>query len=174
MVRQRGFTLIELLVTLTVLAILVGIGMPNLRDFMLNNRRAAKVNELVASLQYARSEAVARNQGVSLCTSSSGTGCTGGAWDTGWIVFTDPDLDGVLDAGTDVVVRASEPRETLDVTSPEFGTTVTYRPSGRVAAQGQFIFCDPRGAAHARVVQLDPIGRPNVAEKKIDGSDPTC
>lgn len=174
MVRQRGFTLIELLVTVTVLGILVGIGYPNLRDFMLNNRRTAKVNELVASLQYARSEAVARNLGVSLCTSTSGTSCAGGAWDGGWIVFSDSDLDGVVDTPPDTVLRTGEAIETLDITSPDLGTTVTYRPSGRVLAPGQFIFCDPRGADHARVIQLDPLGRPSMSEKKLDGSDPTC
>jgi prepilin-type N-terminal cleavage/methylation domain-containing protein len=92
MPEQRGFTLIELLVTFTVLAIILGIGVPGLRDFIFNNRQVSALNEMVASLQYGRTEAIARNNTVSLCPSTNGTSCTGAStWDVGWIIFSDSD-----------------------------------------------------------------------------------
>lgn len=171
---QRGFTLIELLVTLTVLAIVVGLGLPGLRDFTLNNRRVAAVNEMVASMALSRTEAISRNMTVSMCPSSDGTGCGGVGWSDGWIVFSDVDGDGAVDAGGDIVIKAVEALEGLQVKSPELGAGLTYRPNGRVRARGQFVFCDPRGATHARVVQLDVIGRPVVAKTLIGGSAPGC
>lgn len=172
--KQRGFTVIELLITLTVVALVLGIGVPNLRDFILNNRRVAAVNEFVASLALARTEAIARNLSVSMCPSTNGTGCAAVDWDRGWIVFSDTDRDGAIDAGIDDVIKAVEDMDNLAITSAELGASLSYRPSGRIINRGQFVFCDSRGADHARVVQLDLVGRPVVSKKLINGSSPSC
>jgi type IV fimbrial biogenesis protein FimT len=172
--KEQGFTLIELLITVTVVALVLGIGVPGLRDFIENNRRAAKINELVASLTLARSEAIARNLAVSMCPSTNGTGCAAAPWDEGWIIFSDADRDGTVDGGTDVVFKAVDGLNNLQVTSPELAASLSYRPSGRILAQGQFIVCDSRGASEARVVQLDLVGRPVISKKKLDGGSPTC
>jgi type IV fimbrial biogenesis protein FimT len=170
---QRGFTLIELLVTLATLAIIVGIGVPGLRDFMMNNRQVAAVNEMAASLALTRSEAVARNLTVSMCPSTNGTACAGGAWDQGWIVFSDGAGDGAVNGG-DVVIKAVEELQGLNVTTPDLGASVSYRPNGRVRTQGQLVFCDSRGGDDARVIQLDLVGRPVVAKTLRDGGTPAC
>ena len=172
--RHGGFTLIELLVTLATLAIIVGLGAPGLRDFMMNNRRVAAVNEMVASLALSRSEAVARNLTVSMCPSTNGTACAVGDWDQGWIVFSDNDGDGTVDAGVDTVIKALEATASLTVTTPDLGTSVTYRPNGRVRGQGQLVFCDARGSDEARVVQLDIVGRPVVSKTLRGGGAPSC
>ena len=64
---QNAFTLIELMVTLSVLGILLAIALPNLRDFIVSNRLSSQVNGFVGLLNYARSEAIARNQPVLVC-----------------------------------------------------------------------------------------------------------
>ena len=56
----RGITLIELVVTIAVLAVAVAIAVPSYNTLITTNRIASEVNELVASLQYARREAVRR------------------------------------------------------------------------------------------------------------------
>jgi type IV fimbrial biogenesis protein FimT len=163
MPEQRGFTLIELLVTITVLGIILGIGVPGLRDFVLNNRQVSAVNEMVASLQYGRTEAITRNRNVSLCPSSNGTSCSGSEWAVGWIVFNDQDGDTVL--------RRVEALNRVDFVS-DGGITnaVTYRRNGRAMATGNFTLCDARGSAHGKVVVMDLSGRPRV--EKLSGSCP--
>ena len=134
--RQTGFTLVELLITMTVVALVLGIGLPGLRDFIQNNRRAAKINELVASLTLARSEAVSRNLAVSMCPSTNGTACAAVAWDKGWIIFSDADRDGTVDAGVDTVLKAVDGLNEMQVTSPELAASLSYRPSGRIDKLG--------------------------------------
>jgi len=174
MPEQRGFTLIELLVTITVLAIILGIGVPGLRDFVLNNRQVSAVNEMVASLQYARTEAITRNRNVSLCPSADGATCSGSDWAVGWIVFDDnaaPNQgNGVKDA-TETVLRQVEALNRIDfVSDGGISNSVTYRRNGRAMATGNFTLCDMRGSSHGKVVVMDLSGRPRV--EKLTGSCP--
>jgi len=41
---QTGFTLTELLFTVAVVALLLGVGIPNLRDFLRNSRMTSSAN----------------------------------------------------------------------------------------------------------------------------------
>jgi type IV fimbrial biogenesis protein FimT len=84
----RGFTLIELMVAIMVLAILLGVAVPSFRDAALGSRLTAYANDLVASAQIARSEAIKRNAPVRLCVSAGGAACEDGSWEVGWIVVT--------------------------------------------------------------------------------------
>ena len=64
---SKGFTLVELMVTVSVLAVLVGLALPDLRSFLVSNRLSSDVNGLIGLLNYARSEAIVRNQNVVVC-----------------------------------------------------------------------------------------------------------
>jgi len=82
----------ELLLGIAVLAILTTLAVPSFTQFIQNNRLAGQANEMVASFQFARSEALKRGQQVQVCTSSDGSGC-GGNWSEGWIAIVDPGGD---------------------------------------------------------------------------------
>lgn len=83
----RGFTLIELMVAIVVLAVMLGIGVPSFRDAAVGSRVSSYANDLVASVQLARSEAIKRNAAVTLCASSDGENCEDeGGWEVGWII----------------------------------------------------------------------------------------
>lgn len=86
--RSRGFTMVELMVALLVLAILLAMAVPSFRDATLSSRLTGYANDLVASAQIARSEAIKRNVGVTLCASTNGTSCAADVgWEVGWIIL---------------------------------------------------------------------------------------
>ncbi len=93
--KQTGFTLIEAMVTLSVLAILIAIGIPSLIDFLQNNRLTTHTNTLVATLNYARGEAITRNRAVNLTAVSPGDSTN--EWGPGWTIWSDFDNDGQID-----------------------------------------------------------------------------
>lgn len=170
--RQRGFTLGEMLTALAVVGIGLAVAVPSFQTITRNNRRATAVNQLVAAMHMARSEAVTRNQRVVICPSADGEAC-GGDWQDGWVYFPDPNDNQVRDEGEDVLGAGTE-LGALTVTSPEFGDYIVYRPNGRPVASdgasdsGQFTFCDVRGPAHAGVVLVSPIGQPVVPQDLSD------
>nr|MCU0735737.1 GspH/FimT family pseudopilin [Methylotetracoccus sp.] len=84
---HRGFTLIELMIALVVMALVLTLGVPSFRNIILDNRQVSELNVLVAELNWARSEAVARNAPVTLKRSGS-------SWNDGWQIFVDYDKDG--------------------------------------------------------------------------------
>jgi len=67
MKKSSGLTIIELMITLVVLGVLLAIGLPDMRDFIVSNRLSSDVKGFVGLVNYARSEAITRNQSVIIC-----------------------------------------------------------------------------------------------------------
>jgi len=101
--KQRAVTLLELMLALAILSILAAVAIPAWHATMAYGRRAAALNNLRASLAFAREKAVSRGQIVALCTSTDHAHCDKGDWDEGWIVFVDRDADYKRDAGETVL-----------------------------------------------------------------------
>lgn len=185
--KQSGFTLVELMFTLVVLAILLGIGVPNFRDFVRNSRLTSAVNGLLADLNLARSEAVKRRVPVTLCK-YDGAACVDDASPfERWIVFVDDanpaaavstDGNGVVDGG-EAILREHTVADSLN--APAVGHAAVYLPSGFPADAAdltQVVFCDDRGTAisvggvsAARGLTISATGRAAVTRDKatIDG-----
>ena len=89
---QTGFTLMELLMTIAIAAIVATIAIPSFQYVTNSNRVAGEVNGLLGDLQFARAEAIKEGQPVTVCMSKGGTTCdtTGSAWQSGWIVYSNP------------------------------------------------------------------------------------
>ncbi len=92
--RPNGFTLIELMVTLLVAALVLGVGVPAMSQFIATNRMAAAANDITTAFHIARSEAVKRRANVTVCPSadwdSAAPSCANaGSFEDGWIVFVD-------------------------------------------------------------------------------------
>jgi len=102
--RNRGFTLIEMIVVLSIIGIMVIIAIPSFTRFVQSNRLTTSANDFVSCLNLARSEAITRGVTVTVCKSSDQAACvTTGNWDQGWIVFADPNNDGVVASTADIL-----------------------------------------------------------------------
>jgi type IV fimbrial biogenesis protein FimT len=128
---QQGFTLIELMVTIAVAAILVALAVPGFQSVVNGNRLATAANEMVASLQTARMEAIRRNRRVAVCTSgnaNAGADSTcGSAGIDGWITFVDANTDGDFDKAGDTLVRTSTFSGPVELSGE---AAVSYRADG--------------------------------------------
>ena len=129
--RQRGYTLVEVVVTITILAILTSIALPSFISTVRNNRIIAQTNELITAFALAKSEASKRGARVSLC-GSDGAVCSGGTtWTNGWLVFSDINGDGSLDAGDELLNSFSTDPQTQITTDQ---VSITYRSAGDITS----------------------------------------
>lgn len=130
--RQRGFNILELMVGVTVLAILLGIGVPSFTQLIRNNRAVSQSNDLVSALNYARSEALKRGIRVSVCP-ASGAACSGADdWNTGILVFDDDTgTAGALDVSDETLQSWPAYTNNLVASGP---TSISFMPNGAQAA----------------------------------------
>ena len=181
---QTGFTLIELLVGVALLAIISTYALPNLIDFIRNNKLVANTNEVVSNLNVARAEAIKRHMTVTVCGSSSGTSCDTSIFENGWIAFTDTNADGVVDAGVDeiLIVHNALNDNTIRAVGFTNAGRVQYSSRGVIDSTGSFVICDTRGNKHAKAVNINVTGRIRAATDDSgsgivngsDGMDVTC
>ena len=132
---SRGYNMIELITAMSIVAILVAIAAPSFRYITNANRIASEGNGLLGDLQYARAEAIKEGQSVSVCVSSDARTCTGGpAWQQGWIVFSDPNGNGVVDGGETVLrVQAAFSGGDTFVATPPNLSVLTFNREGFAA-----------------------------------------
>ena len=103
--RIAGFTLIELMIAVAVGGILLSVGLPSMRDMLLNQKLRTAASDMHLSLMLARSEAIKRNADVIIEGNSAGWDVKFGgavlrsqAIDSDVTITCDTDNDGVVDA----------------------------------------------------------------------------
>lgn len=159
---DQGFTLIELMVTVAVMGILLMIAVPSFKEAVLGSKLGSYANSLVASAHLARSEAIKRGAAVTLCVSSTGTGCGTGGWEQGWIVRA---MDGT------VIQRQQALPTGLKVTEGTASTGLVFNPSGVGATSAKFTVCRaaPTPGGQEREVEITLTGRAST-KKTTTGS----
>ena len=161
--RPLGFTLIELLVTLSVLVILLAVAIPGLQPLARNNRLTALTNDLISTLNVARSEAVKRGVRVTVCKSANSDAAapvcnTGADWHDGWLVFVDNSgTIGIFD-GTDVRLKVGQPasRNATITADTAFANFVSYVASGASSASANMVVCLD---GVSRTISINTTGR---------------
>jgi len=176
----------ELMVTLAVAGVLVAIAVPNMRDFIRNNRLTSASNDLLHSLNLARTEAIKRQTYVVVCAtgdpdaSDGSLACSYGPFQ-GWFVFEDTNRDGQHGGGEPVLERHALVDSTVRVSSDHDGI-VSYAGTGfagfepgvaRTQTQNVML-CDHRGNiavgtdSTARALLVATTGRARVSRLKSD------
>ncbi len=168
-----GFTLIELMVTITLVAIVMGIGVPSYQDFVVRNRIQTQASEIRSSLAMARVEAIRRGLRVRVCPGESG--CNGSAnWHNGWNSFVDRNSDNAREEAkneTQLEVHIS-----LDGGSTLTGANhVIFKSDGTAGAERELNLCTAEGDAspHRRRIAISSVGRIRVCGPP-DPGEPPC
>ena len=173
----------EMIILMTIIGIIAAVAMPNAGSYIENNRMSAAVTEMTSTLQLARSESVGRNVPVSICAANAnGTACNefqgaSNEWEIGWVVFLDPDADGLLDSGEEVIRFQDQIRGEITMRGTGFlEWAITFFPSGRtnIGATELIMICDERGYGDdARAVVVSILGRPSIT-KATDSGESSC
>ena len=170
-----GFTLVELMVVVALVALVLTLAAPSFARLASAAAISSGVNQFLADMRFARSEAIRRGGGVVLCRSvdpeSSEPACSTSpdsqGWATGWIVFHDLDGNGERNTG-EPLLRIQARHSGIDSIATG-GTPTVFRfgATGRLLAPG------PVASLHfgssnlqpdiRRVVCVNPGGRARIA-----------
>lgn len=156
---RRGFTMIEMLIVLVLAGALLALAAPSFINTLAKNRLEGVANELVTDVQFARSEAVARNAEVRLvvgaggqcytisvggsCNCQASPVCSGGASEMKTVRFTDSGATATVATFAFDPVRGS-------LTGGDTGVTVSrsgypWQLRADVLAIGRARICSPSG-----------------------------
>lgn len=181
---QKGFNIIELMIVIAIIATLVVVGIPELRNYLLNNNLTTQTNALVGAMNFARSEAITRNQEINVAK-------LGDEWGKGWVVWGErhpncgaapPVADGKITRlsdgssceelrvydGINKQVEINGPTNLDEISQArtvalnDRANTLTYRGDGTLALTGnavEFTVCDSRTGEKGRHVRVLRTGR---------------
>ena len=164
-----GFTLLEALVVLVLLGTIMALAAPSLTELRQKHQMQGQGEHLLNSLMLARSEALRRQQRVTLCLRGDNDGCASeGSWAQGWVVFVDAN-DNATREVQEVVLQVHEslpPFLRLKGNST-VNRYVSYGPEGRSQTvsgafqAGTLTLCRPDQLSGWRVV-INAVGKPRL------------
>ena len=177
---SKGFTLLEALVVLALMAALVALAAPSLSGLRQKHQMQSQAEQMLSSLMLARSEALQRQQRVTLCVLGLGGGCaTEGSWAQGWLVFVDGPDNAVRDSTeTVLMVHPALPPFLKLQGNATVNRYVSYGPEGRSQSisggfqAGTLTLCAPGQNATWRLV-INAVGKPRL-ESAVLPPDVAC
>lgn len=185
-----GFTLIELVITMSIAAVLLGIGVPSFLNAVKNSRMNNFYSALVSTLYLARSEAVKQSNSISVCARANDTTC-GSDWNNGWIAFVEnPGAGtaiGTIDA-TDIVLKIHQASTggkviisnnalSQGAASTSSQNFIRYFSDGSSNwTGGTFQLCDDRGTDYTQALNIAFTGdiRRSRNSKDFQSNDLSC
>ncbi len=170
-----GFTLLELLIAVAMLIILVTLAIPGMSAQIQNSRANAAIFEMFSTLALARSESIKRGYRVGLCPTDDGVNCKNTYyWQDGWMLFHDPDSNGLPDtANAQIVYHNTEISIQIMTTSGR--RKVIYEPDGTVTGNSNLTmtFCRPLSNLPPDQIVQSQTGRIRI-ERKVSLATSLC
>ena len=142
---MSGFTLMELMIAVTIAAILFALALPSFNNAIANSKLTSNANAMIGSINYARNEAIARNQTVSI-----------GPEGTGWVVR--------VGLGAEELRRFEPPIDNISITTDLPG--LTYEPTGyrpRGSLQDTITICDTKRNI-GRLITVEASGSTSIQD----------
>lgn len=148
---ESGFTLPELLVVVVVLGILASVGASGFQSLIQSQQAKNASFEIFSSLSLARSEAIKRNDSVTL-TPTDATN-----WGKGWAITS----------AAGVIKSQSELKK---IVISQGAASVVYTPTGRATTPTSFLLdVSANPTANARCIKIELSGMPRVY-KPVNGT----
>ncbi len=157
----QGFTLLELMITLAIVIIMTTIGLPSFFGLIRDSNMTATANDMLSAINYARSEAVTRNNDVVIQSKST----TAKHWEAGWDIYVDTNKNRTKDSGELLKSYDALPNGyTLIANAANMDSQIVYLPSGlRDSIIGGTLFlCKDNAASTARAIIINNVGRARV------------
>ena len=114
----KGFTLYELMIGLAIGGVLIGIGLPNLNQFLAAQKTNTQINELINTIKEAKATAITLNTQTLIIP-------TAGNYSNGWQMGLDSDSNGAIDT----IMRVSPDAEQLQFAS---SPNIIFTEGGRI------------------------------------------
>lgn len=171
---SRAYTLYELLMTLTLMALIAGLGIPSFSSILTRATIHTEINALFHAIHLARKESVVRKRVVSLCPSIDLSTCTSrNDWSYGWLMFENSDKDSPPQRDPEEpLLQAHKVDSDVRITANRKGFTL--RSTYKRATNGTLVFCDRGGRVAPVALVVSFTGRPRVAEKTPRGNAYFC
>lgn len=168
-----GYTLVEILISISTMLILTGMAFGSFsiyRDF----ETVSDINDLLADLQYSRTEALKRQATITLCRSDDGLNCHhDNNWENGWIIFTDPNRNRIVDEN-DEILRVSDGLGHVGSLTLGSGyyNYIMFANTGTAYPRNTFKLCRP--GSKPRAIILFATGRARVSREDSSGKSLVC
>ncbi len=170
---QRGMTLPELIIVTAIAATLLAVGLPNLQALVHAQQVRSATNDLFGAINLARSQAIARNERVTVVPRDP----EGTQWAQGWTVFADRDGDGAPSPPDDIIaVHGPLPSGVASVfafTSPAAPYYIAYNGAGRScsdtsSASARWGTLSLFYGSAIRRIKINMLGRARVCDPRRD------
>lgn len=167
---SKAFTLLELMVTVAIAAIVMTMGVPGFSHVVKNSRLTTDANALIASFNFARSEAVKRQREIFVRRKGS----TSENWDGGWDIFIDENSNQTFNDGTDELLKTFPSSKNTVRSGEIYDDWISFLPSGVIDSSGttdgddSFRICSTAGDTdNSRKITINRVGRSRASEGDV-------
>lgn len=189
--KQSGFTAIELFITVLIIGVVSAFAVPSMNNIIKNQTISSTSNEIISTLQVARTEAIKRSTTVRVCfrQTQTGTGCNNVSTSDNaryLYVFMDINNDETFNNTDQELYLSNKISHNIIYKQPaiaklQITKSIAFNSRGNAIfdndasqSRGVIGICDDRAQnVNGRMIKINNTGRAQVARIQ-SGDDITC